>query len=231
MNLEQNIFKCAEVDFAKLASYGFIKRNDEWVYEALFMNGAFRAVVKIDAYGNVSGDVYEPDNDDIYFPLRIESMATGFAGEVRAAYAKILQNIKENCCHINYFIYPQTNRLVQNIYQKYGDTPIFPWEKYDDCGVFKNPATNKWYALIMTIDKSKLDKKLNGKVEVMNLKLSEDKILQLTQQKGFYPAYHMNKKNWITIVLDDSQIDDVLLALIDESHSFTLEKRFKKAKK
>ena len=231
MTIEQNIFKRAKVDFTKLPTYGFAKRDNIWVYEKIFMNGAFRAVVQIDARGNISGDVYEPDSDDIYFPLRIESMAAGFAGEVRTAYEKILQDIKNHCCQINYFIYPQANRIAQIIAEKYGDTPVFPWDKFNGHGVFKNPVNNKWYALIMAIDKSKLDKKLKGEVEVMNIKLNEDKIPQLTRQKGFYPAYHMNKKYWITIVLDDSLTDNLLLTLIDESHAFTLDKRAAKAKK
>ena len=34
----------------------------------------------------------------------------------------------------------------------------------------------------------------------------------------------MNKKSWITIVLDDTVADDFLFELLDESHAFTLRK-------
>lgn len=28
-------------------------------------------------------------------------------------------------------------------------------------------------------------------------------------QEGFFPTYHMNKENWISILLDKSELDDV----------------------
>jgi predicted DNA-binding protein (MmcQ/YjbR family) len=71
----------------------------------------------------------------------------------------------------------------------------------------------------------KVDKKLTGEVEVMNIKLNPEKIKELHKEKGFYPAYHMNKKNWISILLNDTVPDKVLLDLLDESHRFTTKKR------
>jgi len=65
---------------------------------------------------------------------------------------------------------------------------------------------------------------LHGNVEVVNIKLEPEKILSLHKEKGFYPAYHMNKKNWISILLNDTVPDQVLLVLLDESHAFTLPK-------
>lgn len=227
MSLEENIFKRAKIDFNKLEQYGFQQSENEWIYSKTFMNGDFRAVIKISESGIVSGNVYETDSDDIYVPLRVESMAAGFAGEVRGEYEKILQDIMEKCCRIKYFVFPQANRLCEKIREKYGDNPCFPWEKFNGHGVFKNPQNNKWYALIMCIDAAKIDKNLCGKIEVVNIKLSEDKIPHLHTEKGFYPAYHMNKKSWITIVLNDTVVDDMLFKLLDESHGFTVGKQSK----
>ena len=222
MSMEEKIFKRAIIDFGRLAKFGFIKSEDKWTYAELFMDGDFKAVVNITPQGSVSGTVYEVATEDEFLPLRVENME-GFAGEVRSEYQKILEKIKAGCCRINYVVHPQSNRLTQAIFETYGDEPVFPWDN-DDAGVFKNPDNGKWYALIMCIDRSKLDKKLSGEVEVVNIKLDEAKIPELHKQNGFYPAYHMNKKNWITMVLDGSVPDDVLLALVDESHSFTLGK-------
>lgn len=219
--IEENIFKRSQIDFTKLTDFGFQKADDMWIYQKEFMNNQFRAVVKISSGGKVSGDVFETDSDDIYFPLRVESMEAGFVGEVRAEYKKILQNIKQYCCVENYFIFPQTNRIAHAVYQKYGDKPIFPWEKFSGYGVFKNPDNNKWYALIGNLDKSKLDKTKSGETEIANLKLDEEKIQLLLKQKGFYSAYHMNKKYWITIILDDTIDDKTILELFEESHHFT----------
>ena len=58
-------------------------------------------------------------------------------------------------------------------------------------------------------------------VEIINVKLNEEKIKKLLKQKGFYQAYHMNKKNWISIILDNTLSDDEIMTYIEESHRFT----------
>ena len=230
MTIEQNIFKRATIDCDKLEKHGFIKSGELWRYTEFFMAGEFKAVICITPQGNVSGAVYEVATDDEYLPLRVENME-GFAATVRAEYIKILEAIKADCCRINYFVSAQANRAAQFIYQAYGDLPAFPWDKFNRHGVFKNPDSQKWYALILCIDKSKLNAKLSGEIEVMNIKLNEDKILELNKQNGFYPAYHMNKKSWLTITLDDSVSDNLLFDLIAESHAFSLKKTAHRTKK
>ena len=219
--LEEKVFEKAVIDLSKLKAYGFRHEGDSYLYDRLFMNGDFRAVIRINAKGKVSGEVYDTASESVYLPLRVEEMSVGFAGQVRAEYIGILEDIKAHCCKFNLFVFGQTNRISEKIFEVYGDRPDFPWEKYSDCGVFRNPQTDKWYALVMNIDRSKLDKTKKGAVEVINLKLNEDEILHLHKKKGYYPAYHMNKKSWITLVLDDTLKDDEVLLHIEESYGFS----------
>lgn len=223
MTIEDNIFKRAEINENLLAQYGFQISGETWTLEVPFMNGDFKAVILVDETGDVSGNVYETATQDIFLPLRTESMG-GFAGQIRNAYINILKDIKEKCCHENVFISAQANRLAETIYKKYKDKPVFPWDDFSG-GVFKNPDDGKWYAIVMNIDVQKVDQKLTGNVEVVNIKLDPEKIQNLHQEKGFYPAYHMNKKNWISILLNNTISDAVLFELLDESHAFTLPKK------
>ncbi len=221
--IEDSVFKRVNLDFEKISAYGFTQTESGWIYKTNFMNGDFKAIITVDTAGHFSGTVYEIVTEDEYLPLRVEGM-DGFAAEVRDAYTEILKDIKEKCCHENVFIYPQTNRLADEIYKKYGDKPVFPWDDFSG-GVFKNPTNGKWYAIVMALNVQRVDKKLAGEVEVVNIKLDPEKIKELHKEKGFYPAYHMNKKNWISILLNDTVPDKVLLALLDESHHFTINKR------
>lgn len=221
MTIEQNIFKHATIVLAKLSAYGFIKSDQGWVCEKTFLNGDFKALITIDAQNNLRGEVYEVATNDIFLPLRVESIG-GFADDVRKAYIKILEEIRDKCCLVEFFTYAQANRLTSHILEKYGDKPCFPWDTFSGYGVFKNPKNKKWYALIMNMNYSKLDKNKSGEVEVVNIKLSKEKIPDLHKQNGFYPAYHMNKKNWITIVLNDTVDDSILSDLLEESHNFTI---------
>ena len=64
----------------------------------------------------------------------------------------------------------------------------------------------------------------NGKVDVLNIKLEPNEIIELLNKKGFYKAYHMNKKYWISIILDNTIEDNTILELISESYSYTIKK-------
>jgi len=227
MTIEDKIFKCSTVNLKALIPYGFKQNKNGYVIEKTFMNDSFKAIVTIDQTGLVNGVVYDVDSDDVYMPLRVEEMAVGFAGLVRSAYEAVLEDIKTHCFVACQFVGAQANRIAELIKQHYGDEPDFPWEKSEDYGVFRNPINEKWYALIMNIDKSKIDKKLSGAVDVVNIKLDENEIRLLLKEKGFYPAYHMNKKSWITLILDETLNDDTVMELIDKSHAFTIGKRAK----
>lgn len=97
--------------------------------------------------------------------------------------------------------------------------PDHPWARYPEYAVLRHARSGKWYGLIMTLPRSKLGLAGTGNVEVVNLKCDHVLDVLLHSAPGAaLPAYHMNKKHWITIVLDDEFPDDELYALIDESH-------------
>ena len=73
----------------------------------------------------------------------------------------------------------------------------------------------------MEIDKSKKKNK-KGKIEIINVKVPSNGVNDLLKKIGIYPAYHMNKKHWITIVLDDSLEDELLFRLVDDSYKLVL---------
>ena len=99
------------------------------------------------------------------------------------------------------------------------------WEKFPDYGVFKNSESSKWYGMVGDIDYSKLGKDNKNFVEILNIKLDKDEIQTLLKKEGFFPAWHMNKKSWITLTLDETLSDDLIMDLIEESYSYTIKKK------
>lgn len=216
--IENEIFKKATADFNKIKKFGFKKTDDVWVFRKAFFDGTFEAVININDEGKVSGIVY--NNGEEYLPLRVKHNAGGFSSKVRFEYEKILNDIFKNCFNKNLFESSQANRISDLIFEKYGIKPDFPWENQtqaSDAGVFRK-ASGKWFALIMNIKKNKLIPKANGSFDIMNLKLDEAKIQTLIQKEGFFPAYHMNKKSWITISLDETLLDSRIMDFIGESY-------------
>ena len=78
------------------------------------------------------------------------------------------------------------------------------WLTFPDYIVFRNKGNKKWFAIIMDIERSKLGLGGEGKVDIINLKCDNILIGSLLKMQGYLPAYHMSKKNWITIMLDGS---------------------------
>lgn len=58
----------------------------------------------------------------------------------------------------------------------------------------------------------------DGMTDVCNLKNRPECIQELIDYKRFYPAYHMNKTYWFTILLDQELSWKQLQELIDESY-------------
>ncbi len=227
--LEQEFFKYSKVNFSKLLGFGFTKNKSTYTYSTNIINNTFKVVITINSHGLVNGHIYDLNFNDEYSNFRRETLGI-YASRVKEAYLNILTNIKNTCFISSYFNYDQTNRLVNLIQEKYNCSPEFPWDNEPQFAVFKNPDTKKWYGLIMNINKNKLEPEANYEVEVINIKLAPSKIMELLTKPVFYPAYHMNKKNWLTIILDDTISDSEIMSLIEESYSFTVKKSNSKIK-
>ncbi len=221
MDIENNIFKKHTADFKKLENYGFKRLKEGFELDKTFKDGLFRASILVNFDGKVSGKVFDLESNDEFLPLRVEHNVGAFIGEIRTEYEKILTDIRENCFTKEYFVLPQSNRIVNLLIEKYGDMPEFLWEKFTGTGVFRNSKTKKWYLAILNVDRSKIEPKQKGLVEVADIKLAPESIQKLLKQKGFYPGYHMNKKYWLTIVLDDTVSDEKIMELIEESYGYS----------
>ena len=221
MNIENSIFAKYTPIIKKLKEYGFLKKGDYHFFEKSFLNDEFKAIISISKSGEITGIVYDNENNEEFLPLRIEGQQGAFIGEIRSAYENILLDIRNKCFEENAFISEQANRITKLIFTKYGDKPEFLWEKFQGFGVFRNPDSGKWYGLISNINANKIDKNRNEEIEILNIKADENEIPKLHKIKGFYPAYHMNKKSWITIILDNSVKDEAIIGLIEKSHIYT----------
>ena len=227
MNIEKNIFNRYSPDFKKLEKFGFEKVNKNFVIEKLFYNNLFKAVITISPEGEILGKVFDLENNDEFLPLRVENNQGAFVCEVREAYETLLKDVRSNCFSKKYYIFPQSNRITNLLIEKYGNEPEFLWKTTPGSGIFRNPETKKWYLAILDIDRSKIQNGKKGLIEIADIKLSKENVEKITKQEHFYPGYHMNKKYWITIILDDTVPDEKIMELIEESHSFTIKKKSK----
>ena len=115
------------------------------------------------------------------------------------------------------------------IKKKYKISPEYPWAKYDGNAVFRHSDNNKWFALVMDVERNKLGLSGSGYVDVINLKIDDMMFRDiLIQTEGILPAYHMNKEHWITVLLDGTVEEGTIYDLIDASFLATASKKKKK---
>jgi predicted DNA-binding protein (MmcQ/YjbR family) len=217
MKIENKIFKKYSLIWENLLKYGFKLENDEYIFTKNILESKFKVIIKIDKNGLVNGKIIDLNLNDEYTNYRIENVKGEFINNIRNIYENILLDIRKYCFKENYFITSQANRITNLIITKYNSKPEFPWEKYDNYGIFRC-KNGKWFALIMNINKNKIDEYSKPEeIEIINVKLLEDDIKKLIQKDGFYKAYHMNKNNWITISLDNTLNDEVIMNYVDNS--------------
>ena len=112
----------------------------------------------------------------------------------------------------------QKDNIIKEIYNRFSAMPEALWEKYPNYLVFRNVQNKKWFAIIMDVSKKCLGLGGDKRVDIINIKLSPFDVDILQHQKGFLPAYHMNKTHWVTIVLDNTLQTDFIMELIEQSY-------------
>ena len=115
-------------------------------------------------------------------------------------------------------------QVEEHIALHYNADGEHPWMKDPSSTVYRHQNNRKWFALVMDVPKRTLGLDENGRVDILNVKCDMRLIGSLRSKKGFYPAYHMNKENWITIALDGSADAEELRWLLDMSYELTLPK-------
>ena len=106
--------------------------------------------------------------------------------------------------------------LENYIGDNYGAKAEYLWARYPTVAVFRRADNKKWFAVIMTIEKQKLGIDSDGLIDVVNLKIDRTCDFAFRGADGVYPAYHMNKQNWISVLLNE-QKDEFIKMLVDIS--------------
>ncbi len=117
------------------------------------------------------------------------------------------------------------SELEGYISEKYGVTGERMWESSPSFAVFRHQDNQKWFAVIMRIPISKFGIFENREVNVVNLKCLPEVMDNVWQDEGIFPAYHMNKNHWISILLDGSVPQETVKMLTDASFLATQTKK------
>lgn len=117
----------------------------------------------------------------------------------------------------------QTQEVIKYVREKYGDELEFLWPKFSDNAIWRNKQNRKWYAVLLVIPKNRLGFPSDERAEIIDVRFSRGEALEFAaSNEHIFPGYHMNKRNWITIILDGSVATEQILALLDQSYEISL---------
>lgn len=106
----------------------------------------------------------------------------------------------------------------------YGTLPDYPFDEDFETAVLRHADNRKWYAIMMRVSRRKFGFDSDEVIDVVNLKLPTEMYGSFGVADGVYPAYHMNKLHWISVLLPDAP-EDVIQFLVNVSFEATKDKR------
>jgi predicted DNA-binding protein (MmcQ/YjbR family) len=109
----------------------------------------------------------------------------------------------------------------------YGTSPDYPFDEDFETAVLRHADNRKWYAIVMRVSRRKFGLKSDEIVDVVNLKLPTEMMGSFGAADGVYPAYHMNKLHWISVLLPEAP-DDIIQFLTNVSFEATKVKKKRK---
>lgn len=222
MHAVKDIVCLRKVNFKKLLAFGFEIYRDAYTYTALLPESGFLMNVKISEQGEVFTEVLDPTTDEPYTLHLLENASGSFVGGIRQDYKNVLSHIAENCFDVDVFKSSQTCELIEFVRETYNDELEFLWKKSPSNAVWRRKDTKKWYGAVLTVSRKKLGFQLEETVEVVDLRIAPEELKELVDGKKYFPGYHMNKKRWLTIVLDGSVSTDEICTRIDKSYSIAV---------
>ena len=210
------IIDVEEYNFSKekLLQYGFREEAEKLIYRKEILDSSFLIeIVFVDSQLLV--EVYDLEFDEVYSLYSVDSAVGETVQNVREYVENLLSSILG--------LADESGKIGSEVIDycnKYGGNHVNPFKKHPDILAFVNEK-NKWYALLSDVEYNKLNKNtdITTKVKNLNLKYPTDNILYIIDNQNIFPAYHMNKKHWISIVLDKNIKLETIKELIDISYS------------
>ena len=175
--------------------------------------------------------VFDSATGERYTLFDVPSARGAFVGKLRVEVQGLVDEFRALCCacsdmHADYVDFIEKRFGVKADFPWADDRAkkeSRSSKAYSDAAVFRC-GNNKWFALIMSISYRQLlskkspanlpengpltgvdfyarDAGLDRKLHVVNLKADPEIIPELIDNRSVFPAYHMNKKHWITVAL------------------------------
>lgn len=212
----ERVFRDRELCEEKLLPFGCVRGENGFLYRTKLLNGRSRMEFEIHADGSVSVAMHDADGKDIRHPDR-EAADRLQERALRREYEEELWHVAEYCFEPGFFKGDPARGLVAHVREVYGEELEFLWRKSPGSAIVRRKDTGKWYAVFLAVPRLKLGGSSKERVEVLNLRVCPGELDGLVDHRSRFPAYHMNKKNWVSLCLDGTVPFEELASRLETS--------------
>lgn len=218
------IFNSSLPDYNSFKNFGFTKDGGTYICKKELPDCGFYTILKVEN-DKLTAEVFEKSTDEKYALVDVKAAGGAFVSKIREEVQKIAEDFRSQCF------------LTNDLHEKYLDflekefncKAEYPWadakrENLSDSAVFRCP-NQKWFALIMNITYKNLGFESEEKVRAVNLKADTELLDEIVDKKSVFPAYHMNKKHWITVLLTAVTDFEKLKKLTQRSYELVMAKK------
>ncbi len=220
-----------KINIEKLINYGF--KYDEiqntYIYKRKLMVEKMELVIIIKFLEDISIDIKVMDiliNEE-YVLYKVSSANGAFVTKVRQEVELCISDILKKCFEENSINNKQKQKILNYVIEKYGDNPEYLWEKSPTSSIIRRRDNQKWYAVFLNVSSKKLGIEVERNIDIMNVRIEKQEVEKLLEKKGYFPAYHMNKKNWISISLEGEIEIQEILKKIEKSYNLVAKNKKK----
>ena len=209
------IFRSAKIKKDSLEATGFATSDGAtYTMSKAVSGGAFKADIALSLETQtLTVHLFDTATGEKYALFDMQNVHGAFVASLRKEVQTIIDEIRENCFESK----DLKDDYIAWIKTQFGAEPDFPWPDTPDYCVFRCP-NKKWFALVMKIKYKQLGLTGNEEVWVVNMKAEQDAIPTLIDRKSIFPAWHMNKKHWITVLLTAATDFEKLCGLTQKSY-------------
>lgn len=198
-------------DEKTLLAYGFTKEQDHYEFKKSLHDQNFYLFVILKD-GSFLYNVKETSFNEPYIPYFAKGKGTSFVQVLKDEVADLVKDLIAHCfTDTSYSL-----RLIEYFEKEYRIPGDHPFQEIEAYVLRTTKKPGPWYALFMPVKGTHFGLG-EAKVEIVNIKGDPATREKDIDNVSVFPAYHMNKKLWLTLVLDQRLPFEKAVALLEKS--------------
>ena len=223
--LTKILFKERVMNESRLLDYGFEQEGNYYIYKTAIAKGQMQLTIKVTKPNTVDTEIIDSESGEKYVLHLVDDATGGFVGSIKEEYENILRKIESFCFDKDIFKSKQAKEIIKYIRETYNDELEYLWDMFPKYAVWRRKDSRKWYGILLTVPMEKLGMEGTEIIEILDLRIEPAELEEILDERKYFFGYHMNKKNWLTICLNETVPTEEIYRRIDASYELATKKK------